>query len=185
MNIPKISNKVFEGILFEVYQWKQMMFDNSERMFEMIKRKPAVSIICMTDDKIMIFMQEQPNRLPYQSLIGGIIEEGETPLDAAKREMLEETGYTSDNIEIICETFGGSKIYFPEYVFFARNCKKISEPKLDSGEKGSIRFISYDEFIELCRDENFSVPFKLRFMMYEFFIDKFKKDEFRKKIFGY
>jgi len=43
---------------------------------------------------------------------------------------------------------------------------------------------SFDEFLQLCRNPAFAAPNKLIFRMYECLIDKKKKEEFRKKIFG-
>ena len=42
MVIPHNAKKVFNGILFDVYQWKQKMFDNSIKTFEMLKRKSSL-----------------------------------------------------------------------------------------------------------------------------------------------
>src|SRR3989344_1916880 len=183
MVIPHNAKKVFNGILFDVYQWKQKMFDNSIKTFEMLKRKSSATIIGIVDDKIIILNQEQPGRNRYYSFVGGCIEKGESPLDAAKRELLEETGYTSSDFKLIYESFGWSKLYFHEYIFVARNCKKISKPNFDSGEKGFIEIVSYDKFVEYLRKEDFIAPIKLKFKIYEDLLNK--SQEFKEKIFSY
>ncbi len=38
MKIPPNAKRVFKGIIFDVYQWQQKMFDGSKETFEMLKR---------------------------------------------------------------------------------------------------------------------------------------------------
>ncbi|WP_347158500.1 NUDIX hydrolase [Pontibacter chitinilyticus] len=72
----------------------------------------------------------------FTELPGGVIDAGETdPEAAAKRELQEETGYTSDNMELLLKvtdnpTKDTNRIYF----FLARNARKVSEQDLDATE---------------------------------------------------
>ena len=43
--IPKDARCVFKGVIFEVWQWEQKMFDGSMATFERIKRPDTVVII--------------------------------------------------------------------------------------------------------------------------------------------
>ncbi len=53
--IPKHAKKVFNGIIFEVWQWKQKLFDGSLTTFEMLKRQDTVKAVCITpENKILI-----------------------------------------------------------------------------------------------------------------------------------
>jgi len=38
MKLTSQAQRVFKGIIFDVYQWKQKMFDGSQGIFEMLKR---------------------------------------------------------------------------------------------------------------------------------------------------
>lgn len=72
-------------------------------------------------------------------LPAGYIEEGEEPTYAAKRELMEETGYASDNLIHVGSFYQdqGCSAAFNHY-FIALDCVKVSEQKLDQSE-----FIKY------------------------------------------
>ena len=183
MKLPKKSKKVFTGILFDVYQWDQEMFDGSRQIFEMITRKPSVDILAVVGDQIMVLIQEQPTKPLFPSLPGGRVEDGQTPVQAAKEELLQETGYIAEEMKLLNEFYGSSKIFFHESLFVAKNCKKVADQNLDSGEKIKLTFQSFENLLQLCRNERFTAPLGLKFMMYEALVDQKKKEELRKKIF--
>src|SRR5437868_13556711 len=103
MKIPPEAKLVFSGILFDVYQWQQKMFDGSFETFEMLKRPDTVEIIATNGDKVYMSHQSQPNKANFYSLFGGRKEKGEEPLECAKRELLEESGMSSNNWELYKE----------------------------------------------------------------------------------
>src|SRR3989344_5648153 len=52
-----------------------------------------------------------------------------------------------------------SKIEWAIYTFIAKGCKKIAEQNLDGAEKIELKFITFDEFIDLAvNDKKFKVP---------------------------
>lgn len=147
--IPSHARKVFTGILFEVYQWEQEMFDGSRVIFEKLKRPDTVHVIPVTQEgKIILAAQEQPNTAPFVGVVGGRVDDGEGPLECAKRELLEETGFTSDVWELwyACQPY--SKIEWSIYTFIARNCRKVKEMSLDSGERINLQLIDFNEFVK-------------------------------------
>lgn len=95
------------------------------------KKRPGSYAIILkpNDDKIGIVTDGQD-----YFYLGGGIEEGETKLDALKRELIEEAGYTIKNIKEFEEV--GSYIYSADHgyievianVYLAEFDKKIAEP---------------------------------------------------------
>ncbi len=182
MAIPPHAKRVFHGIIHDVYQWRQKLFDGSSSTFEMIVRQPSTEIIATVDNRIIILMQEQPGRNAYPSLPGGRVEVGDTPLHTAQRELLEETGYKSSKWKLLDEFSGNQKFHFRESLFLAHNCKKIANQKLDAGEKIKVTLVSFDEFLQLCRNPRFVAAIPLKFMMYEALLDVKKKGELKRKL---
>lgn len=53
---------------------------------------PAVGVVCLKNDHVLLIRRGKPPRQGEWSLPGGRIEPGERAVDAALRELLEETG---------------------------------------------------------------------------------------------
>lgn len=155
MRLPPQAKKVFQGKIFSVYQWEQEMFDGSHETFEMLKRPNTIQVIATQGDKILISRQSQPNKHDYFSLYGGRSEENEEPLVTAKRELLEESGFTSDDWELYKVYSPYYKIDWEIYFFIARNCKKVAEPHLDPGEKIEQISFTFDEFKEAVAKDDY------------------------------
>lgn len=91
--IPDNAKKVFAGKIFDTYQWPQRLYDGTEVTFEAIRRPDSVNILPITDEgKIILTKQEQPGMKPFIGVLGGRMDEGESPLQTAERELLEEAG---------------------------------------------------------------------------------------------
>lgn len=154
--IPDNATLVFKGVLHDTYQWEQQMFDGTTALFEAIKRRDAVNVIAVSDNKILINEEEQPGLEPFISLPGGNSETG-TFLEGAKRELLEETGYSSNEwIEwMTIDILKYHKLEWNNHVFIAKNAVKTNEQQLDAGEKIQTRLIPFEEFLELRNNPKF------------------------------
>lgn len=178
MPIPNNAKKVFEGILFDAYHWEQEQFDGSTATFEMLKRKNSVGILPIVGDKILVIREEQPHSKERYALVGGQQDKGETALDAAKREMQEEIGYSAEKWELWKERSIDSRIEWTISTFIARDCKKTSEPHLDPGERIQPLLVTFDEFMEIILDPEFrskDVTLDILTFYYHGKLDEFKK----------
>jgi ADP-ribose pyrophosphatase len=83
--IPENAKKVFEGIIFDTYQWQQEMYDGTKKTFEKLKRPDTVIVFpVLPDGKIILTEQEQPGKEPFIGATGGMVDDGEEILEAAK-----------------------------------------------------------------------------------------------------
>lgn len=154
--LPEHAKRVFKGLLFEVWQWAQKMYDGTEVVFESVVRDDSATVIATVGEKIVIEDQEQPDwSLLAVSLPGGRCDFDEDPLVCAKRELLEETGYASEEWELWKKHDPAGKVRWTEYIYIARNCALSQAPHLDAGEKIAARLISFDEFLALGENPAF------------------------------
>ena len=181
MKIPKEAKRVFEGIIFDVYHWEQKMFDGSTETFEALKRPNTIQILPVQDGKILLAYEEQPNREATYTFFGGRVEKGEDSIKAAKRELLEETGLESSDWELYKVYDIESKIEWQVYLYFARDCKKVSEPYLDAGEKIEVKSVNFEEFLKITADEKFWGT-EIANDIFRIKENREKLEEFRKKL---
>ncbi len=156
--IPAGSEKVFSGIRSEVYQWDQQMYDESYSRFERIRFSDGAFVLpILSNGDILLTEQEQPGRdHSFISLPGGGFDfPEEDSLDCAKRELFEETGYVSDNWDLWFVSTGTANIISYTYFYIAYDSRRITEPRLDPGEKIRLHPMSFDEFLLLSENPRF------------------------------
>jgi 8-oxo-dGTP pyrophosphatase MutT (NUDIX family) len=178
--IPSHAKKIFDGVIFDVYQWEQELFDGTKTTFEKLKRPDTVVVFPVLDDgRIILVEQEQPGDEVYIGATGGRVEEGEDILDAAKRELLEESGYEASEFFLWDAQYPMPKVDWVVFTFIAKGLKKVADMNLDAGEKITLKPASFDEFIAVGRSEKFAekeiVP-----KLYEAMLVPEKKEALRK-----
>jgi ADP-ribose pyrophosphatase len=143
--VPDSAELKFQGMIFDVYQWPQQLFDGSEHTFEMLKRTDTATAICVVDDKILVIDDEQPHMGSRQSFPGGRVDDTDTDtLSATRREVLEETGYSFNNWRLIKVAQPYRKIEWFVYVYLAWEPSGQQEIHLDPGEKITLQQLDFD-----------------------------------------
>lgn len=183
MKIPKQAKKVFSGEIFDIYQWPQKLYDGSVATYEIIKRQYASRIIATQNNKIVLGQEWKQGRGVKLGIFGGRIENGETPLKCAKRELLEEAGLESNDWELLyVDEVYPDKMDFLIYIYVARNCKKIAKQKLDPGEKIKTKIVSFDEYVKIALKGDSPLVKKLKMNVLQMKAER-KLNQFKKKLF--
>lgn len=168
--VPKEARKVFSGVIYDVYQWPQEMFDGSWTTFEMLGRPDTVKILAVLSEeeakslsgkitvsekpgpKLVITKQEQPRKDCFYDYPGGRVDVEDTDeLAAAKRELREETGLSMRGWKLIRAEQPFGKTDWLVYTFLATGLEGIEKQQLDAGERIEVLALSFEEAVELAK----------------------------------
>lgn len=154
--LPKGAREVFRGLIYSVYHYPEQMFDGSTKTFEILKRADTVEVLAVTPDhEVVICHETQPGRDQFISLPGGRIDQGETPLEAAVRELREETGYTSHDWAHLISVHPSDKMVWMSHTFVARDAMPTHPTQLDAGEQIVVTTASLAELMNIVLHDDF------------------------------
>lgn len=105
--------------------------------FYVLEYPDCVNVIAITEDGKFVMERQYRHGLGKTcfEIPAGVIEEGEDPLDAAKRELMEETGYGEGKWRKIMTISGNSSTTDNlSHCYVAEGVRKISGQHLDSTE---------------------------------------------------
>ena len=148
------SKKVQEG-RFTIVQ-DRVRVNEKEQNYDYLEIREGVCILPFHDGEVII---QRQYRYPVNSwqweLPGGFIDEGETPKEAAKRELKEETGYETDNIQSLgafYPSFGSTNEKI--YLFYA-DCTIQGRSMKEDGEVLYQKKVSKETFEEMIAHGTF------------------------------
>lgn len=130
------TKTAYEGHFLQVQRDTVRLPDGKEATREYIRHPGAVVILPVFDDGTVLL--ERQFRYPLHEVFvefpAGKIDQGEDPLECAKRELQEETGYSATEWKFVC-TIHNAIAYSDEHldIYVARGLT-AGERKLDDGE---------------------------------------------------
>ena len=124
--------------------------------FYAITINDAAAIVAL-DDVGNIILKKEYRYCYDRDLIevpAGTFEEGETDgLSVAKRELLEETGYISEDWQYLGATVESSaKLTNYMHIYFANHCRKVSGQHLDATEELDVLLVPLGQAVEMVMD---------------------------------
>lgn len=126
--------------------------DGTVSDFYIKKEENTVCIFALTkDNKVILAKQFRPG--PEEIVLelpGGGIDKGEAPLQAAERELLEETGYRGE-MQFVVQALDCGYSTRRRNCFVATNCEKVAEIQNTSTEQTEVILMSLPEFREHLR----------------------------------
>lgn len=114
--------------------------------------------IVVTKDEhiIMVRQYRYPIDQTTYELPGGVIEKGEDPAIAALREMREETGYISNDIEFLYKAAANPALNInTAHFYLVRNAEPSGKDQLDELEDIDVVRFSKTEFIRMLQENKF------------------------------
>lgn len=118
---------------------------------------PIIIIFALTEDKKVIAVlqfrfaaKEKMIEVP-----GGLFDGKESPQEVARRELLEETGYISDDITSLAPLpiwFEPASVRTPFLPYLARNCRRVRHWQAQDGEHCEVRTFSLDDWVTFIKE---------------------------------
>jgi len=132
------NGKLFEPMVFEFRTW-------------------AVVLALTKGQEVVLIKQYRHGAQDiFWELPGGVVEDGENPLDGVRRELSEETGYTTSNMIEVGKFYPNpanqSNIM---YAFLAYDVKKTDIQELDDAEDIEVHLVPLDELIAMTKRGEF------------------------------
>ncbi len=117
-----------------------------------------VNMVPVTEDGRFVLVKQYRHGVEQEVLEipGGVIDPGETPEQAARRELLEETGYAFDRLERLSVLFPNPATSNNRTItYLATGGRKVQEQFLDEQEEIEVILVSPEEVKQWLLDNKF------------------------------
>ena len=125
-----------------------------------VETRAYVNVVAVdTDGRVLVFEQTTyAVEGPTLATMGGYVEESEQPLAAARRELLEETGYESDAwTPLGSYAVDGNRGYGVGHFFLAAGARRVAEPCADDLEEQRLFTMTVAEVKDALLEGRFGV----------------------------
>lgn len=136
IRVYKDTVRTGSGMVIEGYY---TINQSSTAMVLPITKKDQIVLICEYRHGCRDYVWQLP---------AGKIDDSETALQAAKRELLEEAGYEADSWELLASWYISSpRMPDKQFIFIAKNAHKVKEP--DLAEEITLKVVDWEEAMRM------------------------------------
>jgi len=140
----KVVNLRVDDVLLE---------DGKKAKREVVEHRGAVVIVPLLEGEriVMVKQYRYPVGEDLLELPAGTLEEGESPLEGAKRELLEETGYTAQKMTELTSFYSSPGFCDERIHLFLAKGLKAKKQDLDSDERIDVELYTLDELVNMIK----------------------------------
>ena len=145
------STEIFDGVAIHLFRDEILLPNGNKGVREVVRHPGAVCVIPITDDGDIIFVNQFRyafNKVTLE-IPAGKLEKGEDHLEAALRELSEETGLSAKNVVPMGELYTTPALIDEVIYMYAATGLSFGEQKLDEDEFLSVYKIPLDKFVDM------------------------------------
>jgi 8-oxo-dGTP pyrophosphatase MutT (NUDIX family) len=132
------NGKIFEPVVFEFRSWANVL------------------AITKNDEVVLVKQYRHGVQENLLELPGGVVDDGEDPLEGARRELMEETGFTAENIVEVGRIYPNPAIQHNQlFCFLAIDVEMTGKQHLDDTEEIEVHLVPLDELVEMAKSRKF------------------------------
>ena len=132
------NGKFLDATIFEFRSWANVM------------------ALTKNGEAVMIQQYRHGVRDVLWEFPGGVVEDGEDPLEGAKRELLEETGYTASKWIEVARLYPNPALQTNTlYGYLALDAEKVGGQYLDAGEDIEVYLLPLEDLVTMAKQGNF------------------------------
>lgn len=129
--------------------------EDAQGDFYILNAPEWINVIPITNNQEVILVEQFRYGIqePTLEIPGGMVDKGETPIEAAGRELLEETGYRTEQWLSLGKVSSNPAIMSNyTHMYMAENCVFEGAENPDTHERINVHTMPMDDFLKLVKD---------------------------------
>ena len=149
--------------------------ENHSATFSVLEAPDWINVIALTAENEIVLVEQYRygTEVPTLELPGGVCDPGEEPLQTSQRELMEETGFSSEEWIYLGKVSSNPAMQTNyTHTYLAKDTVKSGEQQLDGNERINVHVMPLIEFLDLVRtgeiDHSLVVAAVSKFLLSEF-----------------